>query len=1445
MADREIRLIGSFRDDISPKLNKLNRQLLGTIKQFEKLQNKIAPVAAEMAKFNTAAAATSGNLKTQRSAIEENIRMLRQYRTELSRTANAQSRMGRGGMPRPPRGGGGGGGGSPIPPRAGGGGTPRRGGGGGGGYDGGGIGAGVFGVTLGTQLGNMMTSAIVAGFQTGTQIMMAPFKFGAQAIGERIRDEMSDVRTAGGLFAISKRMEKPIFGNFAEAENYTKEQNRYLAKLAGSLPGDTQEYIQVSKQIADGIFTVVSQDAKNAQKLAQTMAATRGASAAEIAKLSGSGTTAMQATGKELVGEMTKLTVLAGLGGRQGAFGLPQLTERMIAEQKISMGMFQRYAAIFRDPMIKGALERNIKNINATGKNTAARLEALQKTFQEIVTPELVRRYQRTTAGVLEALKTAFLNPEVGLLGLGRPLGAAVTRFDEFGRAMGEIGGKMVPLVNTFEKNGKLYGYTLDKQGRATRQLVEVATEQISIFDSLRDVFANVMIVLQPIIENIALIFDPLANLGGILSGFRDATMKFQSAFERYREFLVGAAKDIADEKTRLQFTATIPLRASLQTINDALRAYGGYAGDAMAEFNRVSALLANPATGMEEMGRILKGMIEKFLSSEFAAKIGSGIGAVVGTVLSEVANMMKAAAGLATGGKLAEGFSAGFKAAGGPQAFSDIIKSVFHIFGKLLLEIVKAAPLEAAIVAALFFLPGAIAGLVSQALSGGIARALSKAPSLPTVMPGPRAPGTAGPKGGGFIPALDKLKAPNIIAPIKSAFAYIAQEIRAAFALLKMRKFGVVFQGLLTPFKALGGAVKNLPGLFIKGARGLGKFGGVITAVIAAFDVFGALLSGKDIWEALGAAAGPVVGTVIGFALGGPIGAAIGSFIGGLKPITDFFTGVFKGIGDAIGPIWDALTIAIDAIIGSFGSLFNIVGGIVGSLFGFTGELDLLNTVFIATKVILTPFVGLFNGIAAALLLLKLGLIQVDKFINNTFQGGNRSGRLAAAESETYAQLDKIATNQKKWNDNLLKPIDKTQAALNDLSGSASKASVNITEYQKKTREAIAQGKASGLTPTAADMEWYNKAKGKPATTPTAANVPAAVPPPAANPVPAIQALNTKQDGTNALLAQINAKTLPGGQVNPIPAIQALNVKQAGANAFLAQLKTQVVTSANGVKKQVAASSNAQQAKIQGVTTAINNLSAKFTAGMPVRVINTPTVKFDMGGVGPVGGGIGGFPKTSGYGMRWGKMHTGNDYGMPVGTKLGIGGPGKVLGAGNWGGYGNAMDIGGPSGMVYRFAHLSKINAPVGANLPPGYPFALSGNTGRSTGPHLHFEARPGGGGPVPPDAFASIIRANFAGTAIGPLMGAMQNEMKGMPYGAQLAVANSDEIFMKPKQMAGVIEGAARAGAEGTGNITTGPITISIDGYNKDPKELTEVIASQLINAMYRKSRSEVLTS
>jgi hypothetical protein len=937
MADREIRVVGVFQDGITPTLNKLNRQLLGTLKQFEKLQSRIAPVAAEMEKFNSAASSTANNLKSQRSAIEENIRMLRAYRTELSKTATAQQRMG-GGLPRPPRPvtprGGGGGGAVPFVPRARGT-TPGGGGGGGGGVEG--LGAGVFGVTLGNQLASIITGAVVAGFQTGAQIMMAPFKFGAQALGERIRDEMSDVRTAGGLFSISKRMQQPIFGTFAEAEQYTKEQNRYLAKLAGSLPGDTQEYIQVSKQIADGIFTVVSQDAKNAQKLATQLAQERGATAQEIAKLSQGGPAAMQQTGKEIVGEMTKLTVLAGLGGRQGAYGLPQLTERMIGEDQISMGMFQRYAAIFRDPMIKGALERNVAEINKAGKNTTARLEAIRNTFREIVTPELVRRYQRTTAGVLEALRTTFLNPEVGILGLGRPLATTTKKFDEFGNQLFTLSRDIEINGKTVKKGSEITAHALAGTGYSLNAVAKAATDNLSIFDYLRDIFANLMIVLQPVIDNIVNIFDPLSKLGDVLAGMRERTMKFQNAFEKYRVYLEKTAKKMEGD-AKAAFEGTIPFRAALAAINDAMRAYGGYGADSLKEFQDVAAQLEDPSTTPKQMGAIIKRMLDKFLSSDFAKKIGEALGTVVGTVVAQVGEMMKAAAGLATASKLAEGFASGFAAAGGPQGFRDIIRSVFALFGKLLIEVIKAAPLESAIAAALFFLPGAIAGVISQALSGGFATALAGGGGVKAALAGAKT------KGGGLLAGAKNFltKGPAGAGP------------------------GITKMGAGTGLGRIPAIASGVPKNFMAGLKAIGPkmlgLGGIISGVIA-------LLEGKSILEAIstglgsagGTAIGAAIGTVIFPGIGTAIGAAIGGTIGTLEPVVQPLTsalgglfGAIEPLGGILGQLWNDVTGVFNGIVVKFMELIGL-GNTLGE--GF-------NLLQFALFAVLSPFKLLQIGI-------------------------------------------------------------------------------------------------------------------------------------------------------------------------------------------------------------------------------------------------------------------------------------------------------------------------------------------------------------------------------------------------------------------------------------------------------------------------------------------------
>lgn len=108
--------------------------------------------------------------------------------------------------------------------------------------------------------------------------------------------------------------------------------------------------------------------------------------------------------------------------------------------------------------------------------------------------------------------------------------------------------------------------------------------------------------------------------------------------------------------------------------------------------------------------------------------------------------------------------------------------------------------------------------------------------------------------------------------------------------------------------------------------------------------------------------------------------------------------------------------------------------------------------------------------------------------------------------------------------------------------------------------------------------------------------------------------------------------------------------------------------------------------------------------------------------------------PLTSGYGLRWGRLHAGVDYGAPVGTPLRSMGTGKVVGAGPMSGYGVYIDIEYTDGTVSRYGHLSSISSSVGQQVGPGDVVGYTGNTGRSTGPHLHLEIRPGGGAPINP---------------------------------------------------------------------------------------------------------------
>lgn len=109
----------------------------------------------------------------------------------------------------------------------------------------------------------------------------------------------------------------------------------------------------------------------------------------------------------------------------------------------------------------------------------------------------------------------------------------------------------------------------------------------------------------------------------------------------------------------------------------------------------------------------------------------------------------------------------------------------------------------------------------------------------------------------------------------------------------------------------------------------------------------------------------------------------------------------------------------------------------------------------------------------------------------------------------------------------------------------------------------------------------------------------------------------------------------------------------------------------------------------------------------------------------------------TSGYGWRWGRMHRGIDIAGPVGTPIFAAAPGVVTYAGwNDGGYGNLVEIEHPDGSLTVYAHNSRILVNEGQKVSQGDQISEMGSTGRSTGPHLHFEIHPNGQGAINPMA-------------------------------------------------------------------------------------------------------------
>ncbi|MFL0746342.1 MAG: M23 family metallopeptidase, partial [Prochlorococcus sp.] len=224
--------------------------------------------------------------------------------------------------------------------------------------------------------------------------------------------------------------------------------------------------------------------------------------------------------------------------------------------------------------------------------------------------------------------------------------------------------------------------------------------------------------------------------------------------------------------------------------------------------------------------------------------------------------------------------------------------------------------------------------------------------------------------------------------------------------------------------------------------------------------------------------------------------------------------------------------------------------------------------------------------------------------------------------------------------------------------------------------------------------------------------------------------------ESTRDKLAQINSlnsadmrKSLPL-LTPPDPTMRSLQERSDGLNSANSQINkngtTDLMTRSAGQQitklknKKIIFNAKCSLASPCNCTTCANLKTAASTANL----LNSKYNILDLGGfdsyIWPTKGVF-----TSGFGWRWGRMHQGIDIANRTGTPIMASKDGLVVQAGWKSGYGYLVEISHADGGTTRYAHNSKILVSKGQLVPQGATISKMGSTGRSSGPHLHFEIR------------------------------------------------------------------------------------------------------------------------
>jgi len=154
--------------------------------------------------------------------------------------------------------------------------------------------------------------------------------------------------------------------------------------------------------------------------------------------------------------------------------------------------------------------------------------------------------------------------------------------------------------------------------------------------------------------------------------------------------------------------------------------------------------------------------------------------------------------------------------------------------------------------------------------------------------------------------------------------------------------------------------------------------------------------------------------------------------------------------------------------------------------------------------------------------------------------------------------------------------------------------------------------------------------------------------------------------------------------------------------------------------KSQALVSTRADRRELEGHLASLEKEQAKVQAQLAGNVSAGPVRQGSGTFIWPINGAF-----TSPFGMRWGRLHAGVDLAAPEGTPIRAADSGRVVLLGWTGGYGNYTCIAHGGSLSTCYAHQSRYGTSMGASVGQGQVIGYVGNTGNSTGAHLHFEVR------------------------------------------------------------------------------------------------------------------------